>query len=97
MTIGKYEFRGAGRPQMLIEACKKMTNRCPHVFAEIGYALLDPSDAGSLSSIYYVDVLWDRTPEEGHPKGWEKWAVYPEDDVLHKFAGISYNNHKFNP
>ena len=55
-----------------------------------------------LSESYHVDVLWkniEEVDEEGnvtinHPYGWASYAIDIEDEGMHGFMGVSYQENK---
>jgi len=59
-------------------------------------------NAPVLSESYHVDVLWkniEEVDEEGnvtinHPYGWASYAIDIEDEGMHGFMGVSYQENK---
>jgi hypothetical protein len=62
----------------------------------------EETKAPVLSDKYSVDVLWkdlEETDEEGnvtidHPYGWKSKAIDLEDEGVHGFFGVSYQDNK---
>lgn len=62
----------------------------------------EETKAPVLSEKYHVDVLWkdlEETDEDGnvtvdHPYGWKSYALDLDDEGMHGFMGVSYQENK---
>lgn len=80
-----------------------------HTIVQLGYIVLQQGTydedgneltAPVLSDKWHVDVLWKnlQADENGiidHPYGWKSYAIDVNDNGVHSFLGLNYNNHKF--
>ena len=97
--IGKYEFDNLATAERYIEA---LGDEHSHTFVNLGYIILENGEydisgvqtkAPVLSEKYHVDVLWIGLDSE--PNGWEQYAVYLDNNGVHSFLGLDYNDYKF--
>ena len=83
IKIGKYEFDSEEQANSKIEKFEGSK----HSFARLGAVTTDK---------FNVDVLWFSDEEiEDHPTGWKSYSVDPEGEGVHRFIGLSYQDHKF--
>lgn len=80
-----------------------------HSIVRLGYIVLEEAEynvsgeitkPAVLSDKYHVDVLWSNleADEDGnydHPYGWKSYAVDIDNDGVHAFLGLDYNQYKF--
>ena len=77
-----------------------------HIILEDGEYDLDGNEtkAPVVSVKWHVDVCWnlnDTLDENGdlvyadHPFGWKTYSVDPQDEGVHRFYGLNYQDYKF--
>ena len=105
MNIGKYEFNSKEQAESKIAAFDTEGNN--HSFVKLGFALIEEptyDDEGNLltgpvfNDKYMVDVAWEYLADEDgnvdHPFGWKSYAVDVEDEGIHSFYGLKYQDLK---
>ena len=107
MKIGKYEFNSQEQAKTKIEGLGVETDENGNTYpthnntiVELGYITLEQGqyDEGGnvivepvLSDKYSVDVLWQDS-EEAY--GWKSYRIDVEENGLHGFAGLNYQEYK---
>ena len=107
MKIGKYEFNSQEQAKTKIEGLGVETDENGNTYpthnntiVELGYITLEQGQYDEdgnvivepvLSDKYSVDVLW-QDGEEAY--GWKSYRIDVEENGLHGFAGLNYQEHK---
>jgi len=107
--IGKYEFTNKTTAQSKINAFAE-TNHIFIELGNIVITPGDYDEEGNeisapvLSEMYHVDVLWKglepidpeaETLQYTHPEGWADYAADVNDNGVHSFMGLDYQQYKF--
>jgi hypothetical protein len=108
MRIGKYNFTSKEQFEAKRDALYELNdegNKIPKFkfsLAELGHKLITKGEYDEEGNVliepmyseeYLVDVAWYGL--EDHPYGWKSYAIEIEDEGIHSFLGVSYQEHKF--
>ena len=109
IRIGKFAFDTKEQAETKIQGLGVATgengNEYPthkHTIVKLGYIVLqqgtydengDELTAPVLSDKYHVDVLFKDI--DSIPYGWATYKIDVNDNGVHSFLGLNYNNHKF--
>ena len=98
MKIAKYEFTSKEQAQTKIDALGIETN---HAIVTLGHIVLESAIVDEngdviteavLSTGWHLDVMWKGLTD--HPYGWKSKAIDLEDEGVHGFFGVSYQDNK---
>jgi len=110
MKIGKYQFENKAEALDEIESIEALHNHSVALLGNIVLEKGEYNEAGDeikppvFSEKYHLDVMWDlkdTVDENGdivkadHPDGWKQKAIEIQDEGVHSFFGIKYQENKF--
>lgn len=99
--IGKYEFDSEQQADDMIRDLGIVESPFGEILPNHNHTVVK---LWSYNKKYLVDVLWkDLEPidlnadvlEYTHPNGWEQYAIDIDNNGVHSFLGLDYNDYKF--